>query len=352
VQSDFVITFDRPQADSRLLALDCSGWSSPVVARQRFLNLPPAVPDTVWIYHNLWGVRNYGAWDQAGRRMAMIHSDAPELLQIVEELEKHFHGLLCAGEDLTALLRRRLSHRDPATIQPFVYPVNEAFFAQTFQPREAPPWVIGYAGRLVQEQKRIRELRPFLAQLAAQGISFRCEILGEGPERKHLERELSGAFDVVFHGRKEGENYRRILSGWDFMIFLSDYETGPISLLEGMALGVSSLLPDIPCMGRQYVRAHSPRLLYPKGDSHAAAQALAMEMKSLAPASLAAYRNECRAAVSAHTTENYLRHVTRFIHQLQQCSSPVTAPPPLTPSLWNWVPFGFLSRLSLPKKFV
>ena len=57
---------------------------------------------------------------------------------------------------------------------------------------------------------------------------------------------------TVFHGRKSGDEYYSVLSGWDFITSVSDYEGLPISMLEAFSAGVLRLCPAIGCGGDEY----------------------------------------------------------------------------------------------------
>ena len=58
----------------------------------------------------------------------------------------------------------------------------------------------------------------------------------------------------LFHGRKSGDEYYSVLSGWDFITSVSDYEGLPISMLEAFSTGYSAR-PAIGCGGDEYAAA-------------------------------------------------------------------------------------------------
>src|SRR5262249_24797975 len=61
------------------------------------------------------------------------------------------------------------------------------------------PIRIGYVGRLEQEQKRIMDLVPIFRRLNDRRVAFSLDIVGDGSQRGHLERELrvAGVSDTV-----------------------------------------------------------------------------------------------------------------------------------------------------------
>jgi colanic acid/amylovoran biosynthesis glycosyltransferase len=103
-----------------------------------------------------------------------------------------------------------------------------------------------YSGRLVQEQKRIKETVDAMI-LACQKIDgVQAVILGEGPERHRLEARVgeSGA-DVRFAGRLPVAEMLQELQKAHVIVLLSDYEGLPGSIVEGMACGLVPVCMNI-----------------------------------------------------------------------------------------------------------
>jgi glycosyltransferase involved in cell wall biosynthesis len=97
-----------------------------------------------------------------------------------------------------------------------------------------------YAGRLALE-KRVDVLRPVLDQVPA----VRLAILGDGPERDHLESLFAGT-PTVFTGRLDGDDLADAYAAGDIFTFPGENETFGNVVLEAMASG-------LPCL----VAAHS-----------------------------------------------------------------------------------------------
>ncbi|HWS73352.1 MAG TPA: glycosyltransferase family 4 protein [Thermoanaerobaculia bacterium] len=99
------------------------------------------------------------------------------------------------------------------------------------------PLSLLYAGRLTQEQKRIRDLVAVVRSLERRGVEHRLEIAGDGDELAYLRRELPNA---TFHGLVSSETLdREIYPRADAMLLLSDWETGPIAAWEAMRYGLA-----------------------------------------------------------------------------------------------------------------
>jgi colanic acid/amylovoran biosynthesis glycosyltransferase len=112
-----------------------------------------------------------------------------------------------------------------------------------------------YAGRIVQEQKRIIETARALILACRTFKSVEADIIGSGPQsdavRALIAKEATG-LPVRFHGRIEYSDIPDYLRRANAFVLLSDYEGLPISLLEAMSAGlvpichkVRSGIPDL-----------------------------------------------------------------------------------------------------------
>ena len=92
--------------------------------------------------------------------------------------------------------------------------------------------VLLYVGRLSQE-KQIEHIRPTLEQLS----NTRLVIVGDGPARPWLERELAD-LPVTFMGYLRGERLSRAYASADMFVFPSRLETFGLVVIEAMAAGL------------------------------------------------------------------------------------------------------------------
>lgn len=121
------------------------------------------------------------------------------------------------------------------------------------------------------------------ALLSARGVAWRCHLVGDGPDRRALERyagTLAIADRVVFHGSCERERVRALLGRMDVGVAPSvptpdgRREGIPVSLMEAAACGlplVASRLSGIP----ELVHHEENGLLFEPGDAGELASALA-----------------------------------------------------------------------------
>ena len=100
--------------------------------------------------------------------------------------------------------------------------------------------VFVHVARLVRE-KQLDTLVGIAHRLAALGIDHKLVIVGDGPERKALEKELPQA---IFTGFLDGEDLAQAYASSDIFLFPSDTESFGNVTLEAMASGLPCLCAD------------------------------------------------------------------------------------------------------------
>jgi glycosyltransferase involved in cell wall biosynthesis len=100
--------------------------------------------------------------------------------------------------------------------------------------------VVVHVARLVRE-KQLGTLVAALRLIDAHGIAFRSVIVGDGPERAALERQLPHA---VFTGFLDGEELTEAYASSDIFLFPSDTESFGNVTLEAMASGLPCVCAD------------------------------------------------------------------------------------------------------------
>jgi phosphatidylinositol alpha 1,6-mannosyltransferase len=96
---------------------------------------------------------------------------------------------------------------------------------------------IGFVGRLSAE-KRVHLVGALQRALRADGVACEFVLVGDGAERRSLEREMP---DAQFPGVLQGEALRRAYASLDLFVFPSPSETFGLAVLEAMASGVAVL---------------------------------------------------------------------------------------------------------------
>lgn len=125
--------------------------------------------------------------------------------------------------------------------------------------------LIGVVGRLW-PQKRVKDLIWAADLVRVLHDNIRLLIIGDGPERAHLEEFARGASDLE-HIRFLGErgDVWRIMPHLDMLWQGSEYEGQPNSVMEAMACGVPVVASDIPG-NRDLVFHGETGFLLPLGD--------------------------------------------------------------------------------------
>jgi len=108
---------------------------------------------------------------------------------------------------------------------------------------------IGYAGRIQEYQKRIRDLPKLVAELATREGHYSFEIAGDGT---HLE-ELQHFFEVNqfanvavhFYGLLDPDDIAALWSSVDVAILFSSHEGLSIAMVESMAAGCVQLVTNV-----------------------------------------------------------------------------------------------------------
>jgi sulfoquinovosyltransferase len=98
-----------------------------------------------------------------------------------------------------------------------------------------------YVGRLGAE-KRLKDIKPVLDQLQANGIKVRMCFVGNGPQKDELQLYFDSS-NTVFLGQLHGNELSSAFASADVFIMPSDSETLGFVVLESMASGV----PVIGC---------------------------------------------------------------------------------------------------------
>lgn len=316
LDSRFIAFWEPPPAGwARVRALNLNESESIRDARRRFAGCFPDFTPEVAVYHTDWGWPYFASLDRAPRRIAYLHSDSPGLDAKLATVALWADGFVCVSEKLA----ERVRHHRPELPAERLLKVDAAIDAPELPDRAvAPagrPIVLGFCGRIVNEQKRVDRFPELAQRLDALGVVYRIEFLGDGPERAWLEAQLPDRTKFIFHGRQSGQDYWRIVSGWDAIVFVSDYEGTPLAELEAMAVGVLPLHPRVDSGGDHYAGRVASQLVYPPADLEALAQSIRW-ISALEFDEWSALRMRARAAMSAHLGAGYREKFSEFLRHI------------------------------------
>lgn len=323
-------------------------WRSTIrQARARFRQRLAAEPEVI-SYANVWGLPFFADLDRAGRRIGALHGASADMPDHIRQARGLLDGVICVSEPLRELATRLLPELAADRIDIMPNPAGRTQVEIPQPPLTGRPLILGYSGRLTRGQKRVDRLPLLVGELDRLGVDYRLEILGDGSERAALQRQLAGRAKVVFHGRREGDAYWATLRQWDVLVFVSDFEGMPVSLLEGLSVGVMPLFPRIGSGGDAYAARVWPDLLYPAGDLGAAARVLQSLARLSAP-EVAELRQRGGEVVRPHLGECDLLAMSAFVRHIHALPRISQATFPRRPFYWSdHCPFGLLRRIYLP----
>jgi glycosyltransferase involved in cell wall biosynthesis len=115
-----------------------------------------------------------------------------------------------------------------------------------------------------------------LALLAAEGVSYSCTLIGDGPERSSLEAlssQLGLNKSVVFLGALAHQPTLSEVSQADVFVLASFAEGLPVALMEAMALGVPCVSTTIAAIP-ELIEHNRNGLLVPPANPEALFRAL------------------------------------------------------------------------------
>ena len=167
-------------------------------------------------------------------------------------------------------------------------------------------------------QKNLDLLIDAFADIAGEFPEMRLEIIGEGPERTHLEekiRSLQLEDRIALPGYSE-RVFDQIRTA-SLFVSSSDYEGISNSMLEAIALGVPAICTDCPAgSAREVIRSGENGVLVPVGDRRALAGAMRHLLRD--PQALetlsrngCALRQEISAARIAEKWLDYIRRICK-----------------------------------------
>jgi glycosyltransferase involved in cell wall biosynthesis len=347
IDARYVVFFEGrgPEPDR----VEARGWNWRwTIRRMRrdFRDVMGRWPDRTVIYHNLWGLPFLADLDGARRRIGYLHSNTPGLADDCRAQRGGVDGLIAVSQNQAEIAGQCLPELGRERIRVVPVPICPPDRPYLHPPFEKRALVLGYSGRLVREIKRIDRLPELARELSAQGLEYRLELLGEGRDAAWLKGRFASGAPIVFHGSKSGAAYWEALAGWDAQVNVSDSEGTPLSLLEGLSIGVIPLFPNLASGGVAYSQKVDPSLVYPPGDMAAAARTIGA-LARMPAREWDDWRSRCQVAVRGHLGTAYLDAFRTFIEQIERL-------PRLSRAAGgrrsffatDYVPLGFLARLA------
>lgn len=252
--------------------LGIRGWKNTAALRRGFSRFYDACQPDVLICHNLWAGRHLLPLATRSMNVGFVHTASQESWIAMGSCRRDLDMVIAVSPQIAAKAKEIIGGN--VLIKTVDVPIQ---IPPVPPPRHRPrgaPFVIGYCGRIVIEQKRSDRLVDIIEKTLQASPDIRFEIMGDGPYRPTLQQRLGDNPRVAVLGRKSGDDYWKRLQSWDAMILTSDYEGGPIVLFEALSQGVVPVYPRIDSPGDAYTQSVDPSLLYEREDIAAAAAKL------------------------------------------------------------------------------
>ena len=269
--------------------------------RERYRKAVENLEVGVSIYHNCWGIELVHDLDPAPIRVGFLHSDFPRFRGMLRHYARYFDAFVNINPGLHERCEGLLPEWARDRLILLDSPVE--------LPAELPSpgrktCTIGIVGRLKREQKRLDRL-PYFLEICDKSLGdYEVHILGSGDYEEKLRRKLSRRKNVRFLGWIEGNAYWEALRSWRYLLFLSDYEGTPLSLIEGVHAGLKPIYPDFH-PGAPLPAGLTKDNLYPKGDVAAAVHRIVQmerdQTRMVTPV-------EASELARTHAPQRYLAH--------------------------------------------
>lgn len=258
-----------PEPSARVLGSDPA--TSVRRIRKRYLEAVASIYPAVSVYHNCWGVELVHYLDPARFRVGFLHSDFPCFPGMLMHFAPYFDAFININPGLHERSMEILSDWPQ---ERFILLNSPVELPASLPRARGNKCIIGLVGRIKREQKRLDRLPAFLDALDRLLDQYEIHILGSGDFERTLRRRLKSRSNVRFLGWIEGAAYWDAIRQWRYLLFLSDYEGTPLSLIEGAHAGLRPVYPDFH-PGAPLPAGLTRASLYPPGDIEAAARLVA-----------------------------------------------------------------------------
>ena len=200
------------------------------------------------------------------KMVSVIHNDNKSLFDAHMMLQEYIDKIFCVSNQIKVHMQE-------------LYEFNSALFYFKEQPIPIEPeygreWnvkyplKIGYAARMVRQQKRADLLVDLIACLEKRKIDYVFSIAGEGECVSILEDYIAtNQLENKIHllGRLPKEKMPEFWKGQEVFVNISEYEGTSLSMLEAMSYGCVPVTTDVSG-AREFIEEHLNGYIRPIGD--------------------------------------------------------------------------------------
>lgn len=178
--------------------------------------------------------------------ISVVHNDEEHYYEKYVQMQEYIDYCLTISNHIKIKLIDRGFPKDKIRDLRWEIPCEDAL--ERVYSEETKPLKIGYAGRVVIEQKRMDIICAMVDQLADRGVDFFLEIAGTGNYLNELESQFRKKGLIKFvkmHGFIDNTKIHHFWKKQDIMISCSDYEGHSITQCEAMSEGVVPVITDV-----------------------------------------------------------------------------------------------------------
>jgi glycosyltransferase involved in cell wall biosynthesis len=209
--------------------------------------------------------------------VGIVHSDDPAHYEHVTRLGRFWNAIVA----VSGAIAHRVVELDPS-LSPRVITIPYGVEVPPCLPQRTPAnrsvLRIVYAGRLVQEQKRVLDIPKVFGALMDREVPAELTFIGGGQEEHALKMACEPwvrSRQVHFAGTLPNPEVLQLFAESDVLILTSEFEGLPVSLLEAMAQGCVPVVSDISSGIPDVVRQGETGYRVPVGDIVGFAECLA-----------------------------------------------------------------------------
>jgi len=175
------------------------------------------------------------------RVIGIAHTDEADYYKWLVYYEPIIHLFIAVSREIAVTLEKFLPHRTQDIIV-CSCPVDAPSSSNRKYSTPDAPLIMTYAGNLVERQKRISDLIDLAGILTTEGMDFRLQIIGDGPDKKRFCRNVNSLDSpirrkIVVRDSVSPDEMPSVWRSSDISILVSEYEGSSIAMRESMAHG-------------------------------------------------------------------------------------------------------------------
>lgn len=180
------------------------------------------------------------------RVISVVHNDNMLIYDQNLVYSNTIDKFLCVSKEIEINLMSKLINRKEdilTRISPIQVSSNNKAYSKTEEPLK-----IGFAGRLVKEQKRCDYLIELIKSMQEENLNYEIHIAGDGPYYKIIDEFIENKKiknKVFLYGKIPFYNMNEFWYKLDVYLNLSDYEGTSLSMLEAMGNGLVPVVTNV-----------------------------------------------------------------------------------------------------------